>query len=61
MAFGEIVDEVIAQFTSRPGASVTIKIEIQAEDAKGFDENLQRAIRENCNMLRIEPAEFEGE
>lgn len=61
IVFGEIVDEVITQFTSRPGTNVTIKIEIEAKDERGFDENLQRAVRENCNMLHIEPAEFEKE
>ena len=59
--FSQIVDEVIAQFTSRPNAKVTIKVEIEAEDEKGFDENLQRAIRENCAVLHIEKAEFEAE
>ncbi len=61
MEFGQIVDEVIAQFAARPNAKVSIKIEIEAEDEKGFDENLQRAVRENCNVLNVEPAEFEGE
>jgi citrate lyase gamma subunit len=61
MAFSQIVDEVVAQFTSRPSATVTIKIEINAVDKKGFDENLQRAVRENSALLKIEPAEFETE
>ena len=61
MAFSQIVDEVVAQFTSRPSATVTIKIEINAADKKGFDENLQRAVRENSALLKIEPAEFETE
>ena len=57
--FSQIVDEVIAQFASRPNTQVKIGIEIVAEDKKGFDDNLQRAIRENCNVLNIKPAEFE--
>ena len=61
MAFSQIVDEVVAQFTSRPSATVTIKIEINAADKKGFDENLQRAVRENSALLKFEPAEFETE
>ena len=61
MAFSQIVDEVVAQFTSRPSATVTIKIEINAADKKGFDENLQRAVRENSALLKIAPAEFERE
>lgn len=61
MAFGQIVDEVVAQFTSRPNTAVTIKVEISAVDKKGFDENLQRAVRENSALLKIAPAEFERE
>ena len=61
MAFGQIVDEVVAQFTSRPNTTVTIKVEISAVDQNGFDENLQRAVRENSALLKIEPAEFERE
>jgi len=61
MEFNKIVDEVVAQFTSRSGIAVTIKIEISAEDPRGFDENLKRAVRENSALLGFEPAEFEME
>jgi uncharacterized protein len=47
------------QFTSRPGVQVKIAIEIQAESPTGFDEGLQRAVKENCNVLRFKNAEFE--
>lgn len=57
--FAQIVDEVVQQFTTKPGASVTISVEIQAEDASGFDDNTQRAVRENCNVLKFATAEFE--
>jgi len=40
---------------------VTISVEIQAEDATGFDDNIQRPVRENCNVLKFSSAEFEGE
>ncbi|WP_235808115.1 ATP-binding protein [Methanoculleus horonobensis] len=61
MTFSQIVDEVVAQFTSRPGTAVAIKIEISAVDTKGFDENLQRAVRENGTLLKFKSAEFEME
>ncbi len=61
IAFDQIVDEVILQLTPRPDTKVTIKIEISAVDGGGFDENLQRAVRENCTHLGFESAEFEGE
>jgi len=57
--FADLVDEVILQFTSRAGVKVKIAIEIQAENESGFDEGLQRAVKENCNVLRFKNAEFE--
>lgn len=57
--FADLVDEVVLQFTSRPGVKVKIAIEIQAEAAAGFDDGLQRAVKENCNVLRFKNAEFE--
>ncbi|MDP3651114.1 MAG: DUF499 domain-containing protein [Rhodoferax sp.] len=57
--FADLVDEVVLQFTSRPGVKVKIAIEIQAESAIGFDDGMQRAVKENCNVLRFKNAEFE--
>jgi hypothetical protein len=56
----QFADKVVLQFTSRPGAKVRVAIDIQAEDATGFDESLQRAVRENCKVLKFKSAEFEG-
>ncbi|MBF6022965.1 ATP-binding protein [Lysobacter niastensis] len=58
--FADLVDEVVQQFTMRPGAKVKIAIEIQAESASGFDDGLQRAVKENCNTLKFKSAEFEA-
>ena len=57
--FADLVDEVILQFTARPGVKVKIAIEVQAESSTGFDDGLQRAVKENCNVLRFKNAEFE--
>lgn len=57
--FADLVEEVVLQFTSRPGVKVKIAVEIQAESDAGFDDALQRAVKENCNVLGIKPAEFE--
>ncbi len=57
--FADLVDEVVQQFTIRPGVKVRIAIEIQAETPSGFDDGLQRAVKENCNVLRFKNAEFE--
>jgi hypothetical protein len=57
--FADLVDEVVQQFTIRPGVKVRIAIEIQADSTTGFDDGLQRAVKENCNVLRFKNAEFE--
>lgn len=61
MDFAQIYDEIVEQFTSRLGVDVEISIEIQARSKTGFDESLQRTIKENCNVLKFSGAEFEGE
>lgn len=60
MDFATIVDEVVQQFTSRLGVDVSISVETQANSKEGFDEALQRTIKENCNVLRFSNAEFEA-
>ena len=59
MDFANIVDEVVQHFTSKLGVDVSISVEIQAKSRDGFDEALQRTIKENCNVLRFRNAEFE--
>jgi uncharacterized protein len=44
----------------RPGVKVKIAIEIQAESTTGFDDGLQRAVKENCSVLKFKNAEFES-
>ena len=58
--FADLVDEVVQQFTTRTGIKVKVAIEIQAESAAGFDDGLQRAVKENCNVLKFKNAEFES-
>jgi predicted AAA+ superfamily ATPase len=58
--FADLVDEVVQQFTLRPGVKVKIAIEIRAESPAGFDDSLQRAVKENCNVLKFKSAEFEA-
>ena len=53
------MDEVVQQFTSKLGVEVRISVEIQALDKDGFDDALQRAIKENCNVLSFDSSEFE--
>lgn len=57
--FADLVDEVVQQFTTKTGVRVRISVEIQAEATAGFDEGLQRAVKENCSVLKFGSAEFE--
>ncbi|WP_237067886.1 ATP-binding protein [Microbulbifer guangxiensis] len=59
--FATIIDEVVQQFTAKLGVDVKISVEIEAKSRDGFDEALQRTVRENCNVLRFSNAEFEEE
>jgi len=53
-----IADEVIAHFTDS-GAKVKVIIEIEAEDAAGFNESLRRIVTENASTLGFSRHEFE--
>ena len=56
-----IFDEVIQHLDEYSGSTVTITLEIQAEtdNPKGFDTALQRTVRENSRQLKFTIAEFE--
>lgn len=58
--FSDMVDEVVLQFTSKPGVKVRISIDLEAESSVGFDDGLQRAVRENCRVLKFKGADFES-
>jgi predicted AAA+ superfamily ATPase len=58
--FADLIDEVVQHFTSRPGTVVRIAVEIGAESVQGFEDGLQRTVRENCRVLRFRNAEFEA-
>ncbi|MEL0583431.1 MAG: hypothetical protein AAES65_00895 [Candidatus Thiodiazotropha sp. (ex. Lucinoma kazani)] len=58
MDFATIMDEVVQQFTAKLGVDVMISVEIEANPNDGFDEGLQRTVKENCNVLRFSNAEF---
>ncbi len=44
-----------------PGLKVRISVpvEIEAESASGFDDGIQRAVRENCDQLKFKNRAFE--
>jgi hypothetical protein len=57
--FATIMDEVVQQFTARVGVEVEISVEIRAKSKEGFDESVQRTIRENCHVLKFNNSEFD--
>jgi hypothetical protein len=59
LRFNDIADNVIRHLAERPDTRVTISIDIQAETNTGFQEDVQRILKENCNTLQFRNAEFE--
>lgn len=56
--FINVFNEVIALLNEK-GRTIQISIDIRADAADGFDDGTQRAIRENCNVLKFNSAEFD--
>ena len=57
--FKNISDEVLANLR-QPGIGLVVKIEIEATDAKGFDENTIRTVSENAKTLKFDQSGFES-
>lgn len=53
MDFSLLVDEIIQQFTSQASNEVSISVEIRVSNRNGFDQDLQRTIKENCTVLKV--------
>lgn len=56
-----IGNEIISLLKKKYHADVKVTLEIQAFDKEGFADDVQRAVRENCNTLKFTSAEFEVE
>jgi hypothetical protein len=59
LQFSDVAEEVLMLFTQKPGVKVRISIEIEAESPSGFDDGIQRAVRENCDQLKFKNRAFE--
>ena len=57
--FRNISDEVLANLR-QPGVDLVVKIEIEATDARGFDENTIRTVSENAKTLKFDQSGFES-
>lgn len=61
MDFATNMDEVVQQFTAKHGVIVRISVETEANSQDGFNESMQRTVKENCNVLKFSSVEFEVE
>jgi hypothetical protein len=59
MDFKNIAEEVIAHFRAETSTNLTVRIEIEATDTSGFDENKVRTVSENAHTLKFEQSGFE--
>jgi hypothetical protein len=60
-SFTQVVQEVIALFTSHYGTTVSISVDIDAKTPDGFEPKLIRIVKENATTLRFRTAEFEDD
>ena len=61
LKFSDLMNEVVQHFSSDPDNEVKIRVEVEASSNQGFDENVQRTVRENSNTLGFNSSEFEEE
>lgn len=59
MDFKNIAEEVIAHLRTDTSTSLTVRIEIEATDASGFEENKVRTVSENTRTLKFDQSGFE--
>jgi predicted AAA+ superfamily ATPase len=59
MDFKNIAEEVIAPLRDGTSTNLTVRIEIEATDASGFDENKVRTVSENADTLKFDQSGFE--
>ncbi|WP_211261518.1 DUF499 domain-containing protein [Pseudonocardia acaciae] len=59
MDFKNIAEEVISHLRADATTNLTVRIEIEAIDASGFDENKVRTVSENSQTLKFDQAGFE--
>ena len=59
LKFSTIVSELVELFSATHGTKVRIRVDIEAEDSRGFDEGVVRAAKENSKVLGMKSSEFE--
>lgn len=56
--FSDVIKEVVTHLTKSPNSKVSISINVEAENQQGFNENIQRIVRENSRTLGFNSSEF---
>lgn len=56
--FKKLADEILVHL-SKPGISLSVRVEIEATTPTGFDDNTVRTVSENSTTLKFEQAGFE--
>ena len=59
MQFADLVDEVVLQFTSRPGVQVKLRSRFRRSPRQVLTRSCNATVKENCNVLHFQNAEFE--
>lgn len=59
LKFSTIVSELVELFSATHGTKVRIRVDIEAEDSRGFGESVVRAAKENSRVLGMKTSEFE--
>jgi len=59
LQFSRLVTELVELFTANPGTQVKIRVDIEAEDSRGFNEATVRAAKENGRTLRMKTSDFD--
>ncbi|MBE9136925.1 DUF499 domain-containing protein [Nodosilinea sp. LEGE 07088] len=57
--FDQVADAVLQHLIGQVGATVSIRIEIEATADQGFSESVMRTVTENANTLKFSTQEFE--
>lgn len=59
LKFSKVVTELVELFSTTPGTNVRIRVDIEAEDQRGFSESTVRAAKENSKTLGMKDADFD--
>lgn len=59
LGFSKIASELVELFIANPGTNVRIRVDIEADDSRGFNEGTVRAAKENSKVLGMKTSEFD--